>query len=269
MARQENGYIGGFSGRLGPAVGYQWRGRWYLRVRPQAVYNPRTDKQMTHRSMFKQEVQLASSMHWAVKTGLDDVARDAGMTADNLFVRINQQCFGIEDEVLTIDYSGLQLSLGPVAPVSFGQPSLDADNTLRVSFTKADADGPARSFDSVYLFAYCPDERLGYLASPVYRRTKHIELLMPDRFAGHELQLFGFVKDDAGRCSPTVYIGRVGVDDSKSPTLVQVASPLPDPEAEETAAAPETPAATAVEKARATAASPAHDPPDPMQLSLW
>ena len=60
MAKQSEGYLGGFSGRLGPAVGYMWNGKWCLRSHQQFVHNPRTAAQVEHRELFKQQVQLVS-----------------------------------------------------------------------------------------------------------------------------------------------------------------------------------------------------------------
>ena len=60
MAKQQNGYLGGYSGRLGPVVGYLWRGKWCLRAKPGKVRNPRTDRQQSHRHLFKAMVQFAS-----------------------------------------------------------------------------------------------------------------------------------------------------------------------------------------------------------------
>lgn len=100
MAKIGNGYMGGFSGSLGPAVGYQWNGKWCLRSKPAMVRNPRTVKQMEHRALFRQQVRLAAQMRWAVTTALTDVARESGMTSYNLFVSLNQQAFSqVEGEL--------------------------------------------------------------------------------------------------------------------------------------------------------------------------
>ena len=77
MAKIGNGYMGGFSGTMGPTVGYVWNGKWCLRSKPGIVHNPRTDKQMAHRAMFKQEVQLASRLRRPVLTGLSADGRES------------------------------------------------------------------------------------------------------------------------------------------------------------------------------------------------
>lgn len=205
MARQENGYLGGFSGKLGPAVGYQRYGVWYLRAKPRMVNNPRTEAQQEHRAMFKEEVQLAARMRWAVNTGMTAVARQMRLTAQNLFVKANQHCFSVVDGAFTVDYSGLSVSAGPVAPVALGEATVDDAGVLTVPFEKNPCGMPARAYDSVFLWVYCAELGEGYLASPVYRRTQSVSLLLPDGFAGRALHLYAFVQDDQGRCSATAY----------------------------------------------------------------
>lgn len=203
MAKQYGGFMGGFRGKLGPAIGYMWNGRWCMRSRPTAVHNPRTEAQTEHREMFKAEVQTAAAMRWAVNTGLRDLAREMHMTAYNLFVHLNQPSFSLVDGTFTVDYPSLRLCTGPVAPVVFGEPQWTADNILSISFER----GSGSPYDMVQLYVYCPTLGEGYLTSPVHRRTKHIAVALPDDFAGQEVHLYGMVQDDNGEWSETIYAG--------------------------------------------------------------
>lgn len=133
MAKQQNGYLGGYSGRLGPVVGYLWRGKWCLRVKPGKVHNPRTDRQQSHRHLFKAMVQFASRQSQVLRIGMRQVSHDEGMTEQNLFVSLNSQSFSLVDGALEVDYSRLLFSCGPVAPVAFGKPAVDDRRVLTVS----------------------------------------------------------------------------------------------------------------------------------------
>lgn len=207
MAKQIDGYLGGFRGKLGPAVGYVWKGVWCLRSKPGRVRNPRTEAQQAHREMFKQEVQLASRVRQAVNKGLGEVARPLNMTPQNLFVKANQAAFSQEDNRLVVDYARLVLSAGPVAPVSFGVPEVTAGNVLNITFEKNPLHMRAEALDCVYLFIYSPELEAGYLTAPVYRKERRISVVLPNAFAGKEVHLFGFVQDEHGRSSETIYIG--------------------------------------------------------------
>ena len=199
------GYLGPFSGRLGTAVGYMWNGKCCLRSYQRFVRNPRTEAQQAHRSLFKQQVQLAARMKMAINETLTDLAREAGMTAYNLFVKGNQHAFypvqGAET-VLGVDYSSLRLSMGDALGVVPEGATLDGDNVLTVSFAR----GTGRAFDRVYLYVYVPDLEQGFLSTPVYRREKRITLALPDDYAGHELHAWLMVKGETGGWSESVYV---------------------------------------------------------------
>ena len=200
------GYLGGFSGRLGTAIGYMWNGKWCLRSRPAVVANPRTPAQVEHRTLFREEVRLAARMGRGVSVGFTAMARQMGMTCFNLFVSLNQPAFALRDNQLEVDYGALRLSSGPVAPVAFGKASVDENNVLSVEFEKNPLHLRAEGYDRVMVYVYCPEAGGGYLSAPVYRRDKRLSFTLPDEFAGLELHLYGIVQDDEGRCAESAYI---------------------------------------------------------------
>ena len=207
MAKQGIGYPVAFNGRLGAAVGYCWNGKWCLRSLPTRVRNPRTEAQVEHREAFKAQVKLAARMRQAVLAGLTHAAREVGMTSYNLFVSINQPAFGMEGGAMTTDYSMLQLSAGPVAPVAIETVEVDEHNVLSVSFEANPTHMRADGYDGVRVYVYSPELGRGYLTAPVYRRSKRLSASLPDVFAGSELHVYAFVQDREGRCSETVYAG--------------------------------------------------------------
>ena len=207
MATISTGYLGGFSGKLGPVVGYQWRGRWCLRARPEWVRNPRSEAQQRHRMMFREEVRLAARMNWVLRKTLEECSLDEGMTPGNLFVKENQRCFGWAEGRLTVDWGALVLSHGPVAPVAFGAPEVTAGCRLTVAFERNPLRVRADKYDRVYLYVYCEAVGRGYLTAPVYRRDGRLSVALPDEFGGREVQLWGLVQDEKGRWSETIYIG--------------------------------------------------------------
>ena len=207
MAKLLGNSLQGLSGRLGDIVGYSWNGVQCVRSRPQRVRNPRTEAQQSHREQFRQEVQLAAQMRYALIKGFGGLARENHMTPQNLFMRVNRGAFGWNEGTLTVDYERLVLSAGPVSPVVFEAPVLDADNVLTVSFRKHRPGAGGGNFDSVFVFIYSPGHRLGYLAAPALRREGRVSFVVPEWMQGGELQMWGFVQDERGRCSETIYIG--------------------------------------------------------------
>ena len=95
MAKQTVGYLGGFQGTLGPAIGYMWNGKWCVRSKPGVVRNPRTPEQVAQREMFKREVRLAADLGDTLVRTMREPSREMGMTSYNLFVHVNQQAFSM------------------------------------------------------------------------------------------------------------------------------------------------------------------------------
>jgi len=58
------GILGGFSGKVGPIVGFRWKSNYYIRARAAKVSNPRTPKQQEQRGKFA----TAFSFLKAIKT---------------------------------------------------------------------------------------------------------------------------------------------------------------------------------------------------------
>ena len=213
MAKLLGNTLQGLSGRLGNVVGYNWNGLWCVRSRPVSVRNPRTAAQQAHREQFRQEVQLAAAMRYALIKGFGGIARENHMTPQNLFMRLNRDAFGWSDKGLTVDYAGLVLSVGPASPVVFETPEIDADNVLTVRFRKHRPGGSGGAFDNVFIFVYSPVNKLGYLAAPALRRDGRVSFVLPEWMTGGELQMWGFVQDERGRCSETLYLGQADVPD--------------------------------------------------------
>ena len=85
MAKLRMGILDGFQGRVGPVVGYRLGSKWIMRRLPQQVCNPRTERQVAHRMMFRDIVRLASALLPALKVGYRAQANQRGCRADGGF----------------------------------------------------------------------------------------------------------------------------------------------------------------------------------------
>ena len=202
MAKQTYGILDGYRGTVGPVIGYQWRGRWCLRARPRHVHNPRTAAQQEHRMLFRDMVQTASRFTQALRHGLRAASLEEHVTEGNLFVRMNKQHFTSQG----IDYRSLEISRGPVAPVAFTEATVGDDNVLRTRFEKNPLRLRADGEDGVRVFAFCPALGEGRLSTAAPRRSKRLEMALPDAWAGLEVVFYGFVTDFRLQASETLPI---------------------------------------------------------------
>ena len=61
------------------------------------------------------------------------------------------------------------------------------------------------SEDLFGLFVYCPELRKCHALQPVPRAVETVTEELPEAFIGQELHLYGFLQDDKGRTSDTIY----------------------------------------------------------------
>jgi len=207
MGKQQSGIGGGFSGRLGNMVGYNWRGRWCVRSLPADFKDARTDAQLHQRQLFSAMVRFAGSAKRILGLGLEVASRNAGVTPGNYFIRLNKQCFALQDGELAVDLPELRLSDGPVAPVAFEAPQLLDDTTISVAFEKNPLHRNCSQDDEVYLVAYCPEYKDFDFSDATARRRQQAVLQLNEAWVGKEVHLWGFVVDRAGRASQSLYIG--------------------------------------------------------------
>lgn len=196
-----------FTGRVGTTVGYLWKGKACLRAYNRHINYPNTTDQQQQRNWFIGMVRFASTATNALRLGLKQAAAEAQMTEGNYFVMMNKRHFSRKGEDILINYSQLQLSVGPAADVYFKAPRFLENEGVEVTFEKNTMSFRASGDDKIYLYAYAPDLGEGYLAAPANRRSKVLKATLPEHWTGTEVHLYGFVVDKEGRASNTTYIG--------------------------------------------------------------
>ena len=207
MGKLQDGFVGGFSGRLGNVIGYNWRGRWCVRSLPADFKDARTDAQLRQRQLFSEMVRFAGRAKRVLALGLEAASRNVGVTSSNYFIRINKGCFAMQDGELAVDLPELRLSDGPVAPVAFDAPQLLDEATISIDFEKNPLHRNCSQDDSVFLVAYCPEYKDFDFSDATARRRKQVVLRLNEAWVGKEVHLWGFVVDNARRASQSIYIG--------------------------------------------------------------
>lgn len=220
MAKQIEGINGGFCGRVGTVIGYQWRGKWCMRSYPRHIHDARTPLQLEQRAWFKRAVGFASRLTEVLRTGLRERSKALHLTEGNLFVALNKQCLTLEEGRLKVDYENLVLSDGMVAPVGFGELELTVTEErfrLNVDFEANPLHLPAQGGDKVFLAALCEVRNESILAAPVFRRNGTIAYTLPACWAGSVVHVYGFVQDYTGEASASQYLGSVTLVDDTGP----------------------------------------------------
>ena len=224
MARQTEGINGGFVGRVGTVVGYQWRGKWCMRSYPQHIHDRKSEAQLRQRGWFAEAVRFASRLTEVLRVGLREASTAMHMTEGNLFVRLNKGLFSMEEGRLEVDYAQLTLSLGNVATVGFGVPRKEGgagERRVAVDFDRNPLHADCEGGDKVYLVAIDAASQHAMLGLPTYRRHGSVAIEFPQGWEGREVHLYGMVQNYEGATSPSEYLGSVRLEDDHDGTVSQ------------------------------------------------
>lgn len=88
MGRLDKGLLGGYTGKVGTTVGSTWKGINVIRTYQPNVANPRSEKQVSHRNLFKQVTAVGSLLLGSVIKPLWD-KNAKRMSGYNAFIQAN------------------------------------------------------------------------------------------------------------------------------------------------------------------------------------
>jgi len=211
MGKIDQGILGGFSGKVGPVVGYIRKGyagmRAYRRHR-----GPSTVEQQRTQLKFKELTKLANPFAPAYMSGLGKFAKGKDVSRYNAFIEKNFAAVTATPGLTTtVDYSKMILSEGKLPPVLFSRPDFTTPNTVSATFQNMlEVDGTSGQ-DQVFLFAYCTSLEMGVMSVPTERSTGRISVTTPAAWNGLEVHVWGFTLGNApinmGIPSNSSYLG--------------------------------------------------------------
>ena len=218
MAKINWGITSGFIGKLGNVVGFNWKGQNIQRAHTVSASKARTKEQTLHRARFALITHAGGDLYEAIYAGFRFAARNRRTTQNGLFVKENlKNVLGDVPELLNLDYEHLQLSMGNLLGVEFGEAVVNG-NVLSVSITEANLDDRrVGEKDHVYLVAYCPElHNSKCMAVATRDEESEISLTMPAKWTGKRVYAYAFVIGGAsynqGTASETEYLGAFGAE---------------------------------------------------------
>lgn len=181
-------------GKLGPAVGSLWKGRQVYRAHNPFVHNPRTAEQTQQRTRFSAMSKLARALSPAINFGFAYQADSYRTTTRGLFTKGNFDAVHTDGGgSVTIDYSDLFLSSGPLTSPSFGAPVFD-ETPLTVTFSMQGnaSQGAALATDKIVAVVYCPDRQAAAISTSTARSANSVSVVVPEDWDGMKVHVYAF-----------------------------------------------------------------------------
>lgn len=223
MSKNASGYMGVQIGKLGPAVGYLWKGMQVFRAHNPFVRNPKTSKQIERRAIFTALSNLARMVSPMINRCLAQKADQERVYPRNVFFSLSYDAASFSDNVVSIDYSTLKVSDGPVTPPTFGTATF-ANSKLTVPFTGNNNIGCALGDDTIEVIVVNPSKDMAIHSSAAFRTDNEIEINIPASWAGNKVHVYGAARTSVdeptfiegyngnvypGMASISAYIGEV------------------------------------------------------------
>ncbi|MBP5516218.1 MAG: hypothetical protein J6X86_04620 [Bacteroidales bacterium] len=207
MAKFRQGILGGFSGKVGPIVGYTWKGKNCMRTLPLSFNDAKTTVQLQNRRKFTLLTKFLSSSYEAVAIGFKDQA--VGMTEINAAVKSNfDDCVTGTWPSYTLNYSKLMVSKGSLAnPYS---PSVTAQGCdLNFSWTDNSGIGNAKDTDLVMIVVYNDTKNEAAIdTASAPRSARQASFSLPSSWTGDTVEVYlATHRADGSESSNSLYLG--------------------------------------------------------------
>ncbi len=212
MGKIEQGYLGGFRGKLGTAVGSKWKGINVIRSRPPKKRTaPPSELQLEVQAKF----ELANRFLRPLNDLLEKTFKKAAVDMSGFNAALSEN---LPDAIagdypnITIDYSKVMLSKGGLA----GVPSPAAASTAagKLTFTWTDNSGKKNALSSDLVFVTAYNEQLNEwdYDPKIAARSAGTCTLDVAAFSGKPVQTYiGLISADGKKIATSQYTGVVNI----------------------------------------------------------
>ena len=150
------GILGGFSGKVGPIVGFRWKSNYYIRARAAKVSNPRTPKQQEQRGKFATAFSFLKTIKPFIRIGYKEFAQDKSAFNSAMSYTLKRAVTGSGKEI-KIDFDRALVSIGTLIPVFEGAATQDG-NKMHFNWQDNSGMGNAEDTDIAMLLVYNKDK---------------------------------------------------------------------------------------------------------------
>ena len=212
MGILQKGYLGGFNGLLGTAVGSRWKNKSVIRSRPPSERTtPSTQLQLQQQAKFTLMIAFLKPIR-AMLNQMYKKAAGGNMSGNNMAFSVNKDAIAGVYPAYTIDYPNVFLSQGSLN--NGGSPAAASTLAGKLVFTWTDnSDGEEELISDVaYVAAYSPDTKRWVKELQIATRNAGTCTLDVSGYSGKTMQTcIGFTSADYKKISDSLYTGAVNI----------------------------------------------------------
>ena len=220
------GILGGFSGKVGPIVGFRWKSNYYIRARAAKVSNPRTPKQQEQRGKFATAFSFLKAIKPFIRIGYKEFTQDKSAFNAAMSYTLKRAVTGSGKEI-RIDFDRALVSMGTLMPIFKGTATQNG-NKMYFNWQDNSGMGNAEDTDIAMLLVYNKDKETAvYDTKTALRSSQHAELQLPSDWQDDELIAYlSFCSADGNTIANSIRLS-VSVIDTPENEIEILTEPIP------------------------------------------
>lgn len=179
MGKITQGILGGFSGKVGPIVGFQWKSKYYIRARAAKISNPRTPKQQEQRGKFASAFSFLKTIKPFIRIGYMEFTQNKSAFNVAMSYTLKRAVTGSGKD-MTIDFDRALVSMGTLMPI-FEGAAVRNKNKMNFNWHNNSGMGNAADEDIAMVLVFNVNKEAAvYDTEAALRSDRHAELALPD-----------------------------------------------------------------------------------------
>jgi hypothetical protein len=210
MGKIPDGIFGGFSGRVGRVVGYQWRGEDLLRRAPRK--RPKgsgTEKQLKQRDKFAMVMGFLTPIQDVVGVYFGNKYKSKSRFNLAMSYNLTNAVVEVPPSSFALDFPKVLLTKGGLRGMESGAVVVQPGRILELNWVDNSGQGSAAADDLVLVIVYSPVQELFQVYDPAALRGEAtVQLTLPTYFSGDEVQVWAsMISADRKVAAMSSYLG--------------------------------------------------------------
>ena len=215
MGKIKQGILGGFNGKVGPVIGFAWKGITSMRARAQSVHNPNTEAQQLVRKKFRLISQWLSPVTGFLREGF--AAYADGQSEFDAAINFNWDNGFSDPEDLDrvkINPASVIVSKGALMPV-FNATAAYRSQTHDINITWDDNTGIGNAKENdtfMWLIVNETNGQVIYSVEASKRDEEESNIDLPTAWHDTRVGVWIALRNEAGLASDSQYLGAIALE---------------------------------------------------------
>lgn len=212
MAVIKKGILGGFSGKVGPVVGANWRGKDIIRSTPKSSSKPKTEKQLMQQLKFKTAVAFLQPLR-GIQNRFFGTNAGARSKVNLSTSSVISQAMDLVDGLPVVLYNKVLITKGDLTGFQNAEAVALSGGVLQLSWEDNAVQGNALATDKVSVVCYFEASNTFEIYEGLaFRSSAEVSITLPSAYTGMEAQLYAYLynEEETQACN-SVHLGTITV----------------------------------------------------------